>query len=183
MEVSYNQILRIFFSSVAIYFCLIFLIRFFGKRSLGKWNSFDFVMNVAMGSIVATTLLSKDVELINGVIALFTLIFLQFMVTWTSVRSQTFTKLLKSEPTLLFYNGEFIQKNMKKERVAESEVYAAIREQGDSSIENVGGVVLETDGNLSVILGEQIKRSSPALEFITGWPEKRKSLSPDEKEG
>lgn len=45
-----------------------------------------------------------------------------------------------------------------------------MREQGIGSTDHVGAVVLETDGNLSVIKKENITENPSTLKQINGWP-------------
>ena len=68
------------------YAALILLLRASGNRTLSKMNAFDFVVTVALGSTLATMLLSADVALAEGVVALALLIGLQFVITWLSAR-------------------------------------------------------------------------------------------------
>lgn len=84
------------------YIALILMLRLSGKRTLSKMNAFDLVVTVALGSTLATTLLSKDVALGEGVAAIATLILLQYSVAWLSVRSSTVSRLVTPEPALLF---------------------------------------------------------------------------------
>jgi uncharacterized membrane protein YcaP (DUF421 family) len=73
---------------VFVYAFLIFALRAPGKRALSKMNAFDLVVTVALGSTLAMVLLSKDVTLAEGALALALLIGLQFAVTWSSVRAR-----------------------------------------------------------------------------------------------
>ena len=84
---------------------LLLLLRVSGKRTLTKMNAFDLVVTVALGSTLATVLLTKSVALAEGLTAFVLLIFLQFVLTWLFVRSQAASRLVKSEPTLLVYQG------------------------------------------------------------------------------
>jgi uncharacterized membrane protein YcaP (DUF421 family) len=79
------------------------------------------------------------------------LVLYQFILTWVATRSSVVQLLIKAKPTLLFYKGQFKQKALKNERVAEGEVMAAIRSQGVGDMSTVDAVVLETDGSFSVI--------------------------------
>jgi uncharacterized membrane protein YcaP (DUF421 family) len=143
------------------YIALILMLRISGKRTLAKMNSFDLIVTVALGSTLATVLLTKEVALAEGVTALALLILLQFIVTWSSVRIKWVRGLARSEPRLLLYRGELLTEEMQAERVTESEILQAVRSQGILAMDEVEGVVLETDGTFSVILGgKQTDRSS-----------------------
>jgi hypothetical protein len=91
------------------YFGLVALIRVTGKRTLSKMNAFDLIVTVALGSTLATVLLSKDVALLEGLLALALLCGLQYLVAFLSVRSKRFRAVIKSKPRLLFADGEFLQ--------------------------------------------------------------------------
>lgn len=136
---------------VLAYAALVLLLRVSGKRTLSKMNAFDFIVTVALGSTLATILLSKDVTLADGVTALATLIALQFVITWLSSRFKGFSRLMKAEPSLLFHRGEFCHDTMRRERVVEAEIEAAVRQQGLSRLAEVESVILETDGSMSVV--------------------------------
>ena len=61
------------------------------------------------------------------------------------------SQVVKAEPTLLFYQGHFLPDQLRRMRVLEAEVRAAIREQGIAALEEVKAVVLETDGSFAVV--------------------------------
>lgn len=134
------------------YPALVLLLRVSGKRTLSKMNAFDFIVTVALGSTLATVLLSSSVSLVRGVLAFGVLIFLQYAITWLSVRSPAMRRLVKSEPTMLLYRGEFLRSAMRQERVTRDEVEAALRSQGVASIGDVEAVVLETESSFSVVM-------------------------------
>ncbi|MGV0909777.1 DUF421 domain-containing protein [Martelella sp. FOR1707] len=148
---SWNGIIRVLVVGGASYIALVLMLRISGQRTLSKLNAFDLVVTVALGSVLATVMLSKSVPLAEGVLALAVLIFLQFAITWLSVRSPVVSRLVKSEPALVFRDGVFLEKAMKRERLTEDEVRAAIRSSGTAEPAAISAVILETDGSLSVV--------------------------------
>ncbi len=106
---SWTSLLRTVIVGILAYVGLVFALRVSGKRTLSKMNAFDLVVTVALGSTLATILLSKDVALAEGLLAFLVLICLQYAVAWLSVRSRKFQQLVKARPTLLFYEGQFLQ--------------------------------------------------------------------------
>jgi uncharacterized membrane protein YcaP (DUF421 family) len=147
------DLVRLVIVGSAAYFSLILLLRISGKRTLSKLNAFDLVVTVSLGSILASSLLSEDVSVVEAVSAFGVLIGLQFVIAWTSVRSKTFRSLIKSEPTLLFYRGEYLSASLKDQRIAKEEIRAKVREMGLVDLKAVEAVVLETDGTFSVVTG------------------------------
>lgn len=148
---SWNGLLRVLVVGTCGYAALVGILRVSGKRTLSKMNAFDFVVTVALGSTLASIVVSKDVALAEGVLALILLVALQYAVAWISVRSSAVRSVVKSEPTLLAHRGEFLSTAMRRERVTEGEVLSALRAQGLGSLADAESVVLETQGDISVI--------------------------------
>ena len=146
----WSGLVRVLVVGTCAYLALLTLLRVSGKRTLAKLNAFDFVVTVALGSTLATVLLSSSVALFEGVTALGLLVGLQYAVAWASVRSGRVERLVKSSPTLLYRNG-FLHEAMRRERVTADEVTQAARGQGHAGLGSVGAVVLETDGTLSFL--------------------------------
>ncbi len=146
-----SPLIRVAVVGTLAYVALIVLLRLSGKRTLSKWNAFDFVVTVALGSILATVVLSRAVALADGLVAFVVLVGLQFAITSMSVRWRWVRRLVKSEPTLLLDRGWLLRDAMREQRVTESEVLAALRSAGISAVEDAFAVVLETDGSFSVL--------------------------------
>ena len=134
------------------YVALVLFLRISGKRTLSKLNAFDLVVTVALGSTLSAIILQESVALAEGAAALALLIFLQFVVTFWSVRSKTFANVLRSEPTLLARDGAFCVLAMKRERVTEDEALAAVRSSGGRDVSDIENLVLESDGSISASL-------------------------------
>ncbi|MGE0402065.1 MAG: DUF421 domain-containing protein [Kofleriaceae bacterium] len=145
------SLLRVVIASLVGYIALVTCLRVSGKRTLSKMNAFDLVITVALGSTFATLVLSKDVSITEGALAFAMLVMLQYVVAWLAVRSKGFSQAVKSEPTLVFYRGQMREDALRRERVTEGEVLAAIREQGIATIDEVEAVVLEPAGEMSVV--------------------------------
>lgn len=150
------------------YGALIALVRIAGKRTLAKMNAFDLVVTVALGSTLATILLSEDVALAEGVAAFALLIGLQLVITWLSVRTKVVPALVKSDPTLLVFRGQQLDEALRAQRVSEEEILQAVRQEGFASVADVHAVVLETEGSFSVI-GEASTGKDSALRNVSGW--------------
>lgn len=159
------SLFRTLVMGVLAYVCLIILLRVSGKRTLSKMNAFDLIVTVALGSTLATVLLSKDVTLAQGSLAFAVLVGLQFAITWTSVRWRWVRKLVTGEPTLLLYDGRFLQSELRRTRVTDDEILAAIRAAGSAVVEDVAAVVLETDGSFSV-MGRNDSQTTTALRDV-----------------
>ena len=139
------------------YIALFLFVRISGKRTLAKLTAFDFVVTVTLGSTLSSMILAK-VTLAEGAVALIVIIALQYFLAWTARESKTMEKVINSSPTLVFYRGKFLENAMKKEVLTREEIYAEIRKYRMFDVEQVEAVVMELNGELTVI-----KKSSGAI--------------------
>jgi uncharacterized membrane protein YcaP (DUF421 family) len=168
---SFERLLRVVMVGVPAYLVLVLFLRIAGKRTLSKMNAFDFVVTVALGSTLATILLSPETALAEGLLALAVLIALQFLITWTSVRVPGFQRLIKATPRLLAFRGDLLADAMRVERITEAELEAAVRQRGLPGVGAVHAVVLETDGTLTVIPHHPEESRYASLDRVEGVPE------------
>lgn len=149
---NWSGIVRALVVGSLAYVTLVLFLRISGKRTLAKLNAFDLVVTVALGSTLSAIILQETIALAEGAAALALLIFLQFVVTFSSVRSKTFAKAIRSEPTLLARDGAFCSSAMQRERITEDEALSAIRSSGGRDVRQIEYLILESDGTISASL-------------------------------
>ncbi len=167
---NWGPVLRTLFLGAVAYAAVVALIRVAGKRTVSKMNAFDLIVTVALGSTLATILLSADVSLVQGVAALGLLIGLQYAVSALTLRFGWARRLVKAQPTMVFHRGEFLRGAMHDTRMSEDEVLAAVRSQGVAALEDVEAVVVETDGTISVLRPPQ-SGAATALRDVENPPQ------------
>ena len=167
---SWSKLGRSLVLAFLAYAALVFLLRVSGKRTLSKLNVFDFVFVVALGSTLATTILSEGTTLADGVTAFIILIALQIGLSLLCVYSHQVDMIVNGEPTLLMHKGDFLDEAMKRERVTKEEIHAALREKGMKTYKDVDSVVLETDGTFSIVW-RHIGNECSSLIDVNGHPD------------
>ncbi|MGY1828447.1 MULTISPECIES: DUF421 domain-containing protein [unclassified Blastococcus] len=163
----WSGIIRVLLVGSAAYVTVVVILRFTGKRTLTKLNAFDLVVTVALGSTLATILLSTDVAWTEGAVALGLLALLQLVVAWLTVRWPALRGVVTSRPTQVLRDGEPLQDRMRDVRVGIDEIRQAVRSSGAGDLSAVAAVVLESDGSLSVIPAEKYGAGT-ALEGVAG---------------
>ncbi|GAA4424740.1 DUF421 domain-containing protein [Georgenia halophila] len=148
---SWADLGRVVAVGAAAYVVLVVLLRISGKRTLAKLNAFDFVVTVALGSTLATILLSADVSWSEGAIALAVLVVLQMAVSWTTAHTGPGRLAVTAGPTTVLRDGVVDHVALRRQRLTPAEVRQAVRSNGVGGLDKVARVVLETDGTLSVI--------------------------------
>ncbi|CAM3331659.1 DUF421 domain-containing protein [Zobellia roscoffensis] len=147
---SWDAFGAIIITALGIYITVILMTRICGKRSFSKMSSFDFAMTVAVGSIIATTVLSKTVSLYDGIIGIITIYLLQMGAAY--VRRHDMVKKVMDNTPLLLMDGEIIlENNLRKGRVTKSDLQAKLREANITELSEVKAVVFETTGDISVL--------------------------------
>lgn len=146
-----ENLLRMLVLGTVSYFLIVLVLRLSGKRTLSKMNAFDFIVTVALGSVLANIIVNHETLFWEGIVAFCLLVFLQYVATWLSARSAKVQSLLKSQPSLIYYDNQYDKKKMKQERITEAEVIQAIRKDGYVSLDGIAAVILESDGTLTVM--------------------------------
>lgn len=153
-------------SSLALLFVVV-QIRIVGLRSLSKMTSFDFVMTVALGSLVAGA--AQASEWTGFAQALLAMVGL-FGLQWASARlrksSDAIENVLSNEPIVLMRDGHIISSALEKTRVSRSDLLAKLREANVLDPAEVRAVVLECTGDISVLHGDRLDES--LLEGVRG---------------
>ena len=114
-------------------------------------SSFDFAITVAIGTVVASTLLTKDPPLLIGAFGLAVLYSIQFAVSKARRRSGWIERLVSNEPLLIMAGSELLVDHLEKARLTVSDLKSKLRMAGITHPNQVMAVVLETTGDVSVL--------------------------------
>ncbi|WP_417609329.1 DUF421 domain-containing protein [Owenweeksia hongkongensis] len=147
--------IAIILTAICTYAVLITFTRIAGKRSFSKMSSFDFAMTVAVGSLLATTILSSSVSLLEGVIGLAIVYLLQISAAMLR-RFKWFKELIDNTPLLLMDGTEILYENLRKARVTEGDLRSKLREANVIELNEVRAVVFETTGDISVLHTDKV---------------------------
>lgn len=151
-----EQVIGILLSVIGFYFCLILFTRIAGLRSFSKLSSYDFAMTIGIGSILASTVLSKSTSLLQGLFAVSMLFILQALVSLVRRRIKPIKALLDNQPIILMANGEYFWDNLKEANLSTSDVQEVLRKNGIKSKSEVFAVIMETTADMSVIKNNDV---------------------------
>lgn len=151
-----EKIASIVVASTAMYVLTVALIRVSGKRSTSQMNNFDWVVTVSIGSIMSSGALLSSVTVSQAATAITVLLGLQWLVTKLSVHSRRFSNFIRAEPSILVENGQYCHSTMKRVRVTEAEIQAAIRQAGSPALDEVRWVIMESNAGMTVLRRNQV---------------------------
>lgn len=171
LTTTWTEVLMVLISSIGIYIALIGFTRLAGLRSFSKLSSFDFAVTVAVGSVIATTILTEDPPLIQAILALGLLYFLRNGVAKLRGISPFISKLVDNEPTLLMKGPHMLDENLKATKVTPDDLRAKLREANVTDLSQIKAVVLETTGDISVLHSKDTsqKLDDYLLSNVRGW--------------
>lgn len=150
---------RITLTTILLYIILIVLLKIFGSRSVSSFSVYDMIATITIGSVISSTMILKEINLLNGMVAIVVLLILQFLLSKVVAKWEGLYPFANPTPKVIYYKGEFKTESMKKVRVNKEEIYSAIRREAGMTSDNIEAVLLEPNGDLSVI-----KKISPEYE-------------------
>lgn len=167
-----SNLAMVVISAAAIYIAVIFLTRLAGLRSFSKMSSFDFAMTVAIGSMIATTLATKDPPMLQGVVGLAAIYALQKLVSLLR-RFGWVSKLVDNQPVLLMKDGEVYMDNLRRTDVTLDDLRSKLRESNVLERSQVRAVVFEATGDISVLHSskEDVELETWLLDDVVDAPE------------
>lgn len=146
-----------FLSTIAVVWVML-VVRVIGLRAFSKMTSFDFVVTVATGSLLAgASQASTWSAFVQSCLAIATLLGVQFVMARCRKASPRFRELSQNTPVLLMENGEYLTDALHETRVTEDDIRAKLREANVLSRADVRAVVLETTGDISVLHGGNVQ--------------------------
>lgn len=137
--------------TVILYLIVLFVIRIMGKGELSKMSPFQLIVVFMIAELASIPIESPDVSMITGVSAIFTLLFLQVLISFLSIKSEKFKTFFNGKPSVLIDNGELNLKELKALRITINDLMEQLRIGGSPSISDVDYAIMESNGDLSII--------------------------------
>lgn len=142
-------LLRILLSTALLFAYVVVLARTFGSRTFATFTSYDFLTNVAAGSLVASAILGKSI--VEAGLSLLVLVLLQWGVSALSARSVAAQRLFDNGPVILVERGQVREEAMRGARVSRAILDEKLRAAGVMDVSKVRFAVLESGGEISVL--------------------------------
>ena len=141
-----------FVRTLLLYFVIIIGIRVMGKRQIGELEPIELVLMLLISDLAAVPMQDFGIPLLNGVLPIVTLLSLSMLLSFFSMHSIRFHRLVCGNPTTLIQDGVIRQDALRRNRFTLDELLEGLCVQGVTDLETVKYAVLETNGQLSVLL-------------------------------
>lgn len=141
-----------FIRTIILYLILIIGLRLTGKRQIGELEPIELVLTMLLSDLASVPMQDFGIPLLNGLVPIITLLSLSTLFSYFSMRSKRFRSLVCGEPAIIIREGKLLQDVMRHNRLTLDELLEELRSQGISDLDDVKYAVLETSGQLSVLL-------------------------------
>ena len=156
-----------FFRTVILYMVLIIGLRLTGKRQIGELEPNELVLTMLLSDLAAVPMQDFGIPLISGVLPIAVILCMSMLLSYLSLRSVRFRALICGEPTLIIRQGQIQQQAMRRNRLTLDELMEELRCQGVTDLAAVKYAVLETSGQLSVLLYPKEQPATPTQLEVT----------------
>ena len=143
------------FRTVALYLLIILGIRLMGKRQVGELEPSELVFTLLIADLAAVPMQDFGIPLTRGVIPIITLLCVTLLLSVLTVKSIRFRAFICGKPSIVIKDGKLCQEEMRKNRFTLDELSEELRIRGYSDISKVKYAILETNGQLTVLLNAQ----------------------------
>jgi uncharacterized membrane protein YcaP (DUF421 family) len=149
-----NLYLDIILRSAAVYLFMVIALRIFGKKELSQLNTADVILILLISNSVQNAMVGSDTTLWGGLAAATVLFIINFTLKKLMYKYKRFSDFMQEKPEILIHNGVLDFKSLSKLNITNDELKEAMREHGVEYFADVKLAMLEIDGNISIISGE-----------------------------
>lgn len=140
-----------FFRTIILYLLVVAAIRIMGKSELSELQPYQLVILIMISDLASAPMETVEKPFINGIIPIFTLVFLQLVISMLTLKFQKARVIVCGRPSILIEKGKIIDKELKSLRININDLVEQLRIKNYHKIEDIEYAILETNGELSVI--------------------------------
>lgn len=153
--------LLVMLRAVLAYGALLTLTRMLGKRQVAQLTFFDYVVGITIGSMVSTAVVELENQFLSSMTGVLTWVLLTVLIAQGEVRSRWFRHLVDGRPVPVVRDGRILASHLRKERISVDELMMLLRQRQVFDVTQVQAALLETSGQVSVLLKKQHQPVTP----------------------
>lgn len=147
--------------TVLIYFIILLVLRFMGKREIGQLSILDFVVSIMIAELAVISIENIRVPMMNTIVPILILCIIQISLAWVSLKSEKLRKMIDGKPSVLINKGKIDEEEMKKQRYNFDDLMIQLRQSNIRRLSDVEFAILEPSGKLSVIEKTEQEKNDP----------------------
>lgn len=143
--------ITIFIRTMILYILVVAAIRLMGKAELSELQPYELVIIIMISELASLPMATVEMPFVNGVVAISTLVFLQIVISFITLKSEKARAIICGKPSILIENGKILENELKELRININDLIEQLRIKDFANIDDVEFAILETNGDLSVI--------------------------------
>jgi len=147
-----NGLFVVLLRTVIIYLFIIVGLRLMGKRQLGELEPTELTLALILADLASVPMQDNGIPLLTGLIPIVVLLCLAGILSVLSAKSVRFRHLLCGSPSVVIREGQICERELRRNRLTVDELLEELRIQGHTDLGTVQYAVLESNGQLSVLL-------------------------------
>ena len=156
--------LIVLLKTLIIFVYLLFILRLMGKREIGQLQTFELVISMIIADIAAVPIYDEKASLLNAIVSVGALFLFHMAISIINLNSIKGRELLCGKPSILINRGKIDECVLKKEFITINELQERLREKDVFNLGDVEYAILETSGQISIVLKPE-KRNVKAEDF------------------
>ena len=153
--------LVLFIRSILIYIVVLIVMRLMGKREIGQLQPFELVIAIIIADLAAIPISNSGIPITNGIIPILGLLVMDLFISVGNMKSLKFRQFISGKPSILIYRGKINEKVLRKERFTINELQEKLRDKDVMNLGDVEYAILETSGQINVILKPNKRNTIP----------------------
>lgn len=130
---------------------LFIVTKIIGKKQVSQLSLFDYVVGISIGNFIAEMVINKEVQYIDGVVAMFVFGVFSYIVSYITMKSITIRRMIIGVPTMIVEDGKIIEKGLKKTNIDINDFLEQCRLQGYFDINDISYAIMEASGDISIL--------------------------------
>ena len=153
--------LLIFVRTIIIYVLVLFVMRFMGKREIGQMQPFELVIAIMIADLASTPMSEIGIPILYGIIPILSLLLMHVIISVINLKSIRLREIICGKPRILIYRGRIDENAMIKENFTINELQERLRVNNVNNLGDVEFAILETSGQISVVLKPEKRALRP----------------------
>lgn len=156
--------LIVFIRTIILYILVLAVMRFMGKREIGQLQPFELVISIMIADLASIPMSDVGVPIFNGIVPILSLLIMHLLISLANLKSINFRGVICGKPSILIYRGKIDEQKLKKERYTINELQERLRGKDVFNIGDVEYAILETSGEINVVLKPE--KRNPTLKDL-----------------
>jgi len=153
---------NVIIKTAIIYFFVMLAIRLMGKRQAGQLQPFELIIAIMIADVASTPMAGAGIPITYGIVPIVTLLALHKIIAFISMKSERARAFFSGKPSIIIHKGVIRQKELKQLNYNLNDLIEQLRANNVSDISDVYYAVLETNGDMSVILKPEKRPLQPS---------------------